>query len=337
MKFVDEVVIYVQAGKGGDGCLAFHREKFVPLGGPSGGNGGNGANVYLVADPHMNTLVDFRYKRKFHAENGKPGEGSQCTGKSGDDLLIPVPLGTVIYDADTEELIADLVQVGQQILVANGGHRGLGNAHFKSSTNRSPRRITKGTVGEQRNLRLELKLLADVGLLGMPNAGKSTLIRAVSDATPKVADYPFTTLHPHLGVVRVDARASFVMADIPGLVEGASAGVGLGIQFLKHLARTSILLHVIDIAPFDESDPVLAAKQLIQEMANFSDELVKKERWLVLNKIDLVDEAEVTARCQAIVQELQWTGPVYRIAAIKKTGTAELCYDLMARITAKRQ
>lgn len=329
MKFVDEANIKVEAGNGGNGCCSFRREKFIPKGGPDGGDGGDGGSVYLVADSNLNTLVDFRHQRLHRAEHGKKGMGRQCTGKSGDDLFIPVPLGTMVYDADTEELIGDLTKIDQKLCVAAGGEHGLGNIHFKSSTNRSPRRTTLGTPGEQRTLHLELKVLADVGLLGMPNAGKSTFIRAVSSAEPKVADYPFTTLHPHLGVVSIEKHRSFVIADIPGLIEGAAEGAGLGIQFLKHLARTGILLHLIDIAPVDDSDPVVTAKAITQELAKFSDELANKERWIVFNKIDLLLPEEIDATCQSIIKELDWHGPTFKISATNKQGTQALCYKIM--------
>lgn len=335
MKFVDEATIKVKAGSGGNGCLSFRREKFIPLGGPDGGDGGNGGSIFFSADQNLNTLVDFRFQRIFEAESGQNGMGSQCTGKNGKDLIVKVPVGTLIYDDDTDELISDLKQPEQKICVVKGGFHGFGNLHFKSSTNRSPRKITKGNPGEERNLRLELKLLADVGLLGLPNAGKSTFIRAVSAARPKVADYPFTTLHPNLGVVRVNTEQSFVVADIPGLVEGASSGAGLGIHFLKHLARTSVLLHLIDIAPLDGSDPVASANTIIQEIKKFSKDLAKKERWLVLNKIDLLPKTELETRTKDIIKRLKWRGKVFQISAIKKIGTQKLCYKLMEHFTKK--
>ena len=331
MKFVDEAIIRVDAGRGGDGCLSFRREKFIPRGGPNGGDGGDGGSVFLVADSGLNTLVDFRYQRVFHAESGRSGMGNECTGKSGENLFIRVPVGTVIFDNDTDEVIGDLVESQQTLLVAQGGFHGLGNTRFKSSVNRSPRQITKGSLGESRTLRLELKLLADVGLVGLPNAGKSTFIRAVSSATPKVADYPFTTLYPNLGVVRVDAYRSFVVADIPGLIEGAAEGAGLGIRFLKHLARTRLLLHLVDITPSEgELDPVTAFTTVSHELAQFSPELLEKERWLVINKIDLLPPNEVEQRCKQLIKKLKWKGPVYKVAAISQQGTSEVCYDLMA-------
>lgn len=328
MKFIDEAEIKVIAGKGGNGCVGFRREKFEPMGGPNGGDGGDGGSIFLLADRNLNTLVDFRYQRLFEAENGEKGMGQQCTGKQGADLTIRVPVGTVVMDSEIEEVIGDLVKDGELLCVAEGGRHGLGNIHFKSSTNRSPRRATEGKPGDQRTLRLELKLLADVGLLGMPNAGKSTFIRAVSAARPKVADYPFTTLYPNLGVVRVGEEQSFVIADIPGLIEGAAEGAGLGVQFLKHLARTSVLLHLVDIVSYDGSDPVKDVRTVVSELKKFSKELSKKERWLVLNKIDLVPD-DATARCRDIVRRLRFKGKVFQISAIKKIGTNELCYELM--------
>ena len=329
MKFVDEVKIKVKAGDGGNGCISFRREKFAPFGGPNGGDGGIGGSIFFVADRNLNTLVDFRFKKKFEAQRGQDGMGTQCTGRNGEDLYVPVPVGTLIYNDETDEIIADLTHDQQQVCVAQGGFHGFGNLYFKTSTNRAPRKSTEGKPGEEFELRLELKLLADVGLLGLPNAGKSTFIRSVSAAKPKVADYPFTTLYPNLGVVRVDDERSFVIADIPGLVEGAAEGAGLGIQFLKHLSRTSILLHLVDIDPPDGVDPVVSAKIIIKELKKFSPELAKKDRWLVLNKIDLLDEAEIAARKQDIVTRLKWKGKVFVISAIKKLGTQELCYKLM--------
>jgi len=338
MKFVDEASIRVEAGKGGNGCVSFRREKFIEFGGPDGGDGGDGADVYLVGERNLNTLADFRYTRQFRAENGQPGKGRNMTGKSGRDLEIPVPLGTQVFDEETQELIGDVVQAGQKLLVAKGGRHGLGNTHFKSSTNRAPRQSTPGTLGEARYLQMELKVLADVGLLGLPNAGKSTFIRAVSAARPKVADYPFTTIYPNLGVVSVETHRSFVVADIPGIIEGAAEGAGLGIQFLKHVSRTRLLLHLVDVAPFDpEADPVADVQTIEQEMERFDPELAQYERWLVLNKIDLLPEAERDARCDEIIQRLGWQGPVYRIAAISQLGTRELCFDIMAYIERQRE
>lgn len=332
MKFIDEAKIRVAAGDGGAGCSSFRREKYIPFGGPNGGDGGDGGSVYLLADEGLNTLIDFRFKRHYEAKNGARGQGSQCTGRGGEDLWIRVPVGTAIYDADTDELMGDLTTAGSSIRVAQGGFHGLGNTRFKTSTNRAPRKCTLGTPGEKRNLYLELKVLADVGLLGLPNAGKSTLIRSVSAAQPKVADYPFTTLHPHLGVVCLEEYRSFVIADIPGLIEGAAEGAGLGVHFLKHLSRTGILLHVIDVAPDDGSDPVATAKGIIHELEKFSPELVAKKRWLVLNKIDKLPEENRQEVCQNIVRGLEWTGPLFQISALKKQGTEQLCYDLMSNI-----
>ncbi len=338
MKFVDEATIRVEAGNGGNGVIGFRREKYIPFGGPDGGDGGDGGSVFLVADDELNTLVDFRFQKAFRAEHGKKGAGAQCTGKSGADLVIPVPVGTIITDQDTGEQIGDLIKVGQQVKVAQGGFHGLGNTRFKSSTNRAPRKATAGTPGEHRLLNLELKLLADVGLLGMPNAGKSTLIRALSSARPKVADYPFTTLYPNLGVVSIEAYRSFVMADIPGLIEGAAEGAGLGIQFLKHLSRTGLLLHIVDISPFGGSgDPVEDVKKIEQELEKFSGELADQERWLVLNKLDLLDADEADTRCDEIIQGLQWAGPVYKISAMQKQGTRELSYRIMEYIEEGRE
>lgn len=337
MKFVDEATVRVEAGNGGHGCLSFRREKYIPRGGPDGGDGGDGGSIFFVADENINTLVDFRYKRILRAQNGQPGMGRQRSGKQGADLILPVPVGTLVYEADTEELIGDLVQPGVRLCVAKGGKHGLGNVHFKSSTNRAPRKTTSGSPGEQRNIRLELKLLADVGLLGLPNAGKSTLINAISNATPKIADYPFTTLYPSLGVVRIEEHRSFVVADIPGLIEGASQGAGLGTQFLKHLGRTQLLLHLVDIAPFDGSDPVIAIKSVIEELRQFSSELEEKDRWLVFNKIDLLSAEAVDSRCQAVIDKLNWKGPVYKISSIKQTGTNELCGRVMEYIENKKE
>lgn len=329
MKFVDEAAIRVEAGDGGNGCLSFRREKYVEFGGPDGGNGGAGGSVVLQADSGLNTLVDYRYERQFKAQRGEGGSGRNCTGASGDDLVLKVPVGTTIIDEDTEEVLGDLVKEGEQFVVAKGGRGGLGNTCFKSSTNRAPRKTTPGTEGEKRNLRFELKVLADIGLLGMPNAGKSTLIRAVSAAKPKVADYPFTTLVPNLGVVKVDRLRSFVMADIPGLIEGAAEGAGLGIRFLKHLARCRILLHVVDIAPWDQTDPVESIDAIAGELQLFSPALADRERWLVLNKLDLLPEEEASERCQSILDELQWDGPVFKISAANGAGTKELVFAIM--------
>src|SRR5512139_3629970 len=333
MKFVDEATIKVQAGNGGRGMVSFRREKFIPFGGPDGGDGGDGGSVYLVARQGLNTLADFRYQRSFKAVNGEPGGSADCSGRGGGDLEVLVPVGTVIFDVDTEETLGDLATDGARILVAKGGQGGLGNQRFKSSTNRTPRKATPGYPGEKRELRLELKLLADVGLLGLPNAGKSTLISVVSSARPRIADYPFTTLHPNLGVVYVGEHQSFVMADIPGVIEGAAEGAGLGIRFLKHLQRTRLLLHLIDIAPPDpEADPVADARSIAGELKKFSPELAQRERWLVLNKLDLMPPAEAEKRCKDIVRRLRWKGPVHRISGVTRTGTKELCQAVMRRL-----
>jgi GTP-binding protein len=333
MKFVDEATIRVQAGNGGHGCLSFRREKYVERGGPDGGDGGHGGSVYLAADASMNTLADFRVARKFRAETGQGGAGRNKTGRSGGDLDVKVPCGTVVRDVDTGELICDLIEDGQRQMVAEGGRGGLGNTRFKSSINRAPRKTTNGTDGEGRHLKLELKVLADVGLLGMPNAGKSTLISAMSQARPRIADYPFTTLHPNLGVVRVGMLQSFVMADIPGLIEGAAEGAGLGIQFLRHLQRTGLLLHLVDIAPIDAAtDPAESVRALERELANFSDELVAKPRWLVINKIDLLDgESRAEARA-VLLQKLDWHAPVFEVSAATGEGTEALGHAIMREL-----
>lgn len=329
MKFVDEVSIRVQAGNGGNGCLSFRREKYIPKGGPDGGDGGDGGSVFLVADDSVNTMVDYRYVRSYRAESGQGGRGGNCTGKSGVDLLLKVPVGTTVIDEGSDEILGDLTEPGQRLLVAQGGFHGLGNTRFKSSVNRAPRQTTKGSEGETRQLRLELKVLADVGLLGLPNAGKSTLIRAVSAARPKVADYPFTTLVPNLGVVEVQPHRGFVMADIPGLIEGASEGAGLGVRFLKHLTRTRLLLHIVDVAPMDESDPVENAATIQRELDRFSPTLAERPRWLVLNKSDLWPADECEQRRDALVAQLGWTGPVYLISAVSGDGTEALCNDIL--------
>lgn len=330
MKFVDEASISVEAGKGGNGCLSFRREKYIPKGGPDGGDGGHGGSVFLVADEQINTLVDFRYVRRYKAETGQGGMGSEMSGRQGEDLFLKVPVGTTVIDEDTLEVLGDLTEGGEELKVAQGGVRGLGNIHFKSSVNRAPRQTTPGTDGESRNLKFEMKVIADVGLLGLPNAGKSTFIRAVSAATPKVADYPFTTLVPNLGVVSVAKHKSFVVADIPGLIEGAAEGAGLGIRFLKHLVRTRILLHVVDMNPFDGSTPAENAQVIISELEKFSPELVNRERWLLLNKLDLVPSDEREERCQQVIDALGWKGPVYKISAITKDGTQQISYDIMS-------
>jgi GTP-binding protein len=329
MKFIDEARIEVIAGDGGNGSASMRREKFVPFGGPDGGDGGRGGSVWAVADRNINTLIDYRFAKKHQARNGENGRGSDCYGAAGEDITLRLPVGTVIYDADTDELVADLTVDGQRLCLARGGEGGWGNIHFKSSTNRAPRQKTDGKPGERRNLRLELKVLADVGLLGMPNAGKSTLITAISNARPKIADYPFTTLHPNLGVVRTGPSKSFVVADIPGLIEGAAEGAGLGHQFLRHLQRTRLLLHVVDLAPFDESvDPVAEAKAIVGELKKYDAELYDKPRWLVLNKLDMVPEEEREARVKDFVKRFKWKGPVHRISALTHDGTQALVHAI---------
>jgi GTP-binding protein len=333
MKFVDEATIKVQAGNGGRGMVSFRREKFIPFGGPDGGDGGTGGSIYVVAQKGLNTLADFRFQRTFKGQNGEPGGSADCSGRGGEDLEIVVPVGTVIYDTETDETLGDLTHDGERILVARGGRGGLGNQHFKSSTNRTPRKATPGFPGERRELRLELKLIADVGLLGLPNAGKSTLISVVSAARPRIADYPFTTLHPNLGVVYVGEQKSFVMADIPGLIEGAAEGAGLGIRFLKHLQRTRLLLHLVDILPPDPAaDPVKDARVIVAELKRFSPELAARERWLVLNKLDLMTPEDADRRCREIVRRLRWKGPVFRISGATRAGTRELCQAIMRRL-----
>lgn len=337
MKFVDEAPIGVRAGKGGSGCLSFRREKYIPRGGPDGGDGGDGGSVILEADADLNTLVDYRFQRNFQAQNGEPGKGRNRAGRKGEDLILKVPVGTTVIDVDHDEVLGDLTTAGQQLKVAQGGFHGLGNTRFKSSTNRAPRQTSPGSEGDVLSLRLELKLLADVGLLGLPNAGKSTLIRAVSAATPKVADYPFTTLVPNLGVVQLGSYRSFVMADIPGLIEGASSGAGLGIRFLKHLTRTRLLLHLVDLLPADASDPVQNTLSIHRELDNFSHTLARRDRWLVLNKVDLLSDEEVAAIRQSLLDALQWTGPVYLISALSGAGTNQLCEDIHAYLEHSKQ
>ncbi|GAB3456306.1 GTPase ObgE [Massilia terrae] len=329
MKFIDEARIEVIAGDGGNGCASFRREKFRPFGGPDGGDGGKGGSIFVVADRNINTLVDFRYSKTHHARNGESGRGSDCYGKGAEDVYLRMPVGTLIVDNVNGEVIADLTEHGQTELLAKGGEGGWGNIHFKTSTNRAPRQKTDGKAGERRELRLELKVLADVGLLGMPNAGKSTFITAVSNARPKIADYPFTTLHPNLGVVRVSHEKSFVIADIPGLIEGAAEGAGLGHQFLRHLSRTGLLLHIVDLAPFEATvDPVKEAKALVKELQKYDEELVNKPRWLVLNKLDMVPEDERAKRVKDFIKRMQWKGPVFEISALNREG----CQDLVNAI-----
>jgi GTP-binding protein len=338
MKFIDEATIQVLAGNGGNGVAAFRREKYIPKGGPSGGDGGRGGSVYAIADRNINTLVDYRYTRIHRAQGGGNGQSSECYGKGGEDIVLRVPVGTVITDLDTGETIADLAQDGQKALIAKGGNGGLGNMHFKSSTNRAPRQCTPGEPGEEKNLKMELKVLADVGLLGMPNAGKSTFIRSVSAARPKVADYPFTTLHPNLGVVRTDHERSFVIADIPGLIEGAAEGAGLGHRFLRHLARTRLLLHIVDVAPFDEAiDPVREAKAIVKELKKYDEDLYNKPRWLVLNKLDMLPAEERDARVKAFVKAFGWKGKAFAISAITGEGCKELTYAIMGHLEQVRE
>ncbi len=337
MKFVDEATIRVQAGNGGHGCLSFRREKYIPRGGPDGGDGGHGGSVWLQADRGINTLADFRVQRKFRAQNGEPGAGRNKTGRSGDDLVVQVPAGTIVADVDTGEVLGDLADDGARLKVAEGGRGGLGNTRFKSSTNRAPRKTTNGTPGEARHLKLELKLLADVGLLGLPNAGKSSLIRAMSGARPKVADYPFTTLHPHLGVVRVGPAQSFVMADIPGLIEGAAEGGGLGIRFLRHLERTRLLLHVVDAAPIDGHDVAEDWADIVAELRKYGAGLADRPRWLVLNKIDLLDGDGLARAREALVARAGWSGPVFEVSAATGAGTERLAQAVMAWLERQRE
>lgn len=338
MKFVDEATITVFGGNGGNGCLSFRRERFIPMGGPDGGDGGDGGSVFVRCLKGINTLADFRYTRRFKAERGGDGGGRNKTGKSGKDLIIDIPLGTEIYDHQTDECIGDLTQDGQMLKVAQGGYHGLGNQRFKSSTNRAPRKTTQGSEGDIRELRLELKLLADVGLLGLPSVGKSSLISSVSDARPKIADYPFTTLHPNLGVVRMGPMRSFVMADLPGLIEGAAEGHGLGIQFLKHLSRCRLLLHMIDLSDRGERETAVAQfKTIDQELNKYADTLAKRERWLVFNKTDLLTEDTLNSTIEEVCEAIQWHGPVFAISAVSRQGTDELCHAILDHIETSEQ
>jgi len=331
MKFIDEATVNIYAGDGGNGIASFRREKYEPMGGPNGGDGGNGGSIYFESDENINTLIDFRFVKNYRAKRGENGRSSECYGAKGEDLILKVPLGTVISERQTGKIIADFKAHEKKILVAKGGKGGLGNVHFKSSINRTPRQCTQGEPGEEFEIYLELKVLADVGLLGMPNAGKSSLIRFISAAKPKVADYPFTTLQPNLGVVKIDMQRSFVVADIPGLIEGAADGQGLGHQFLRHLSRTKLLLHILDIAPYDDSiDPVLEAKAIIKELAKYSEDIVKKERWLVLNKIDLINDIDSVKN--TIIKKLNWADKVFCISAINGVGCKELTYEIMKHI-----
>ena len=330
MKFIDEANIFVKAGNGGNGIVSFRREKYIPMGGPDGGDGGDGGSIYVIGSKDLNTLSDFRHTRRFVAKRGANGQGKNCTGAKGEDVIIEVPLGTMITTLDQGELIADVSTESEPVLIARGGFHGLGNTRYKSSTNRAPRQCSKGSAGEQFDLKLELKVIADVGLLGMPNAGKSTFIRSVSAARPKVADYPFTTLHPNLGVVSVGTHRSFVVADIPGLIEGASEGVGLGIQFLKHLQRTRLLLHIIDVMPDPQADSAVeSANKILRELQRYDEALYHKPRWLVLNKLDLLPDDERDGVCDEITSGLEWSGPVHAISAINGHGVEQLCNDIM--------
>jgi GTP-binding protein len=340
MKFIDEATIRVSAGDGGSGCISFRREKYVPRGGPDGGDGGDGGSVYLIAESGLNTLVDFRTKRRYAAENGRAGMARECTGRKGEHCTVRIPVGTRIFNVEVDddeeehiELIGELLTHGEEMLVAQGGFHGIGNTRYKSSTNQTPRQSSPGSLGERRYLRLELILLADIGLLGMPNAGKSSLIRKLSSARPKVADYPFTTLHPNLGVVKVSDERSFVIADIPGVIEGAADGAGLGLRFLKHLSRTRLLLHLVDIAPLNEEiDPAQEVRSIAAEVEKFGGEIMQRERWLVLNKTDLIDADELEQRKADLIEKLDWKGPVFCISAISGEGTKPLTYALMERI-----
>ena len=334
MKFVDEAVIDIAAGHGGAGCVSFRREKFIPFGGPNGGDGGRGGSVWMVADPNINTLIDYRYTRRFEAKNGEPGRGSDQFGAAGDDIVLRVPVGTVVTDVDTGEQVVELLVPHEQVLVLKGGDGGFGNLHFKTSTNRAPRQKTPGWPGEAKTVRLELRVLADVGLLGMPNAGKSTLIAAVSNARPKIADYPFTTLHPNLGVVRLGPERSFVIADIPGLIEGAAEGAGLGHQFLRHLQRTRLLLHIVDLAPFDDADPVKQARAIVAELKKYDPKLHAKPRWLVLNKLDMVPDDDRATRVSEFVRRFRWKGPVFEISALTREGLQPLMDAIWQHVAA---
>ncbi len=338
MKFVDEATIDIAAGNGGAGCVSFRREKFIPFGGPNGGDGGRGGSVYAMADRNINTLIDYRYARRHEAKNGEPGRGSDQFGAAADDIVLRMPVGTIVSDAETGEVLVELLEHEVKVLLAKGGDGGFGNLHFKTSTNRSPRQKTPGWPGEARKLKLELRVLADVGLLGMPNAGKSTLIAAISNARPKIADYPFTTLHPNLGVVRVGPERSFVVADVPGLIEGASEGAGLGHQFLRHLQRTRLLLHVVDMAPFDDAvDPVKQARAIVAELKKYDPKLHAKPRWLVLNKLDMVPEDERDARVKDFVKRYRWKGPVFAISALAREGLQPMVEAIWHHVAAEQR
>ena len=333
MKFIDEATIDIAAGDGGSGCVSFRREKFIPFGGPNGGDGGRGGSVWVVADRNINTLIDYRYARRHEARNGEPGRGSDQFGAAGDDIVLRMPVGTIVTDLDSGQVLCELLEHEQKVLLAKGGDGGFGNLHYKTSTNRAPRQKTPGWPGEKRKLQLELRVLADVGLLGMPNAGKSTLIASISNARPKIADYPFTTLHPNLGVVRVGPEQSFVVADIPGLIEGASEGAGLGHQFLRHLQRTRLLLHIVDMAPFDdEVDPVKQARAIVAELKKYDPALHAKPRWLVLNKLDMVPVEERPALVKDFVRRLRWKGPVFEISALAREGLKPLVEQIYRHV-----
>jgi GTP-binding protein len=332
MKFVDEALIDVSAGNGGAGCVSFRREKFIPFGGPDGGNGGRGGSVWAVADRNLNTLIDYRYARRHEARNGEQGRGSDQFGAAGPDIILRMPVGTILRDAETQEVVAELLVPDEKVLICKGGDGGFGNLHYKTSTNRAPRQKTPGWPGEQKKLKLELRVLADVGLLGMPNAGKSTLIAAISNAKPKIADYPFTTLHPNLGVVRIGPEQSFVVADIPGLIEGASEGAGLGHQFLRHLQRTRLLLHMIDMAPFDDSDPAIQAQAIVDELRKYDEELWLKPRWLILNKMDMVPEDQRAQRVADFLSRFEWNGPIFEVSALARQGLDPMLHAIWAHI-----
>lgn len=338
MKFIDEARIEVMAGDGGSGSASMRREKFIEYGGPDGGDGGRGGSVYAIADRNINTLIDYRFAKMHQAKNGEPGRGADCYGKAGEDIELRLPVGTIIDDLDTGERIADLTTHGERLCLAEGGAGGWGNIHFKSSTNRAPRQKTPGKPGVRRKLKFELKVLADVGLLGMPNAGKSTFITAVSNARPKIADYPFTTLHPNLGVVRIGHEKSFVIADVPGLIEGAADGAGLGHRFLRHLQRTGVLLHLVDMAPFDENvDTVAEAKAIVQELQKYDQNLFDKPRWLVLNKLDMVPEEERNAKVKDFIKRFGWTGPVFEISALTGKGCEQLCFAIQTYLDSQKK
>ena len=336
MKFVDEATIDIGAGAGGAGCMSFRREKFIPFGGPNGGNGGKGGSVFAVADRNINTLIDYRYARRHEARNGEAGRGSDQFGAAADDIVLRMPVGTIVRDFETGELLAELLEPDLPVLLAKGGDGGFGNLHFKSSTNRAPRQKTPGWPGEAKKLKLELRVLADVGLLGMPNAGKSTLIAAISNARPKIADYPFTTLHPNLGVVRAGPERSFVVADLPGLIEGAAEGAGLGHLFLRHLQRTRLLLHVVDMAPFDDVDPVAQAKSIIKELRKYDESLYEKPRWIVLNKLDMVPTEQRAALVQDFIKRMRWKGPVFQVSALAREGLDPMVQAIYEHVAAMR-